>query len=178
VYFLKEMFSAIAHGTPFILLFNYPILFSVQLKKQRREKLCFNSYSTNLHHDTTSRTLTITIHIKLHSPIIFRGLGASLLQNEISPSPKVRLEGYLAKKVSTSLLRSTWTRYYFLLQGEDLYYYTSKESYLLDPKRPVLSRPLVVSSYDYSLPLPILYSATIQYYIILYCCMIIVDRCL
>ena len=58
------------------------------------------------------------------------------------------MEGYMSmKKLSRSFFSSAWSRYYFVLQKSDIFYYKHREDYLLHPKRTVTNRPLSVAGY-------------------------------
>lgn len=56
------------------------------------------------------------------------------------------MEGFLsAKNLRRGFFTQEWSRYYFVLQKSDMYYYHSREDYLLHPKRSITNRPISVA---------------------------------
>jgi hypothetical protein len=53
------------------------------------------------------------------------------------------MEGYLTFQES----HKHWVREFFVIQGEDMYYYHKKEDYLLNPAHSVKNRPISLRGY-------------------------------
>lgn len=53
------------------------------------------------------------------------------------------MEGYLTVKGDAGgFFSEPWTRRYFVLQDQDLFYYKTREDYQYDPKKPIKNRPI------------------------------------
>jgi hypothetical protein len=63
-------------------------------------------------------------------------------QYESSPIPNF-MEGYLTNKEDAAgIFSDPWTRRYFVLHDQDLYYYKSREDYQYEPKKSMKNRPI------------------------------------
>jgi hypothetical protein len=57
------------------------------------------------------------------------------------------MEGYLSVRdlSSGTFFRQEWTRYFFVLQRSDMYYYKGREDYLLHPNNAIKNRPISIA---------------------------------
>jgi hypothetical protein len=57
-------------------------------------------------------------------------------------------EGYLtARGLGKAYFAAEWTRFYFVFEGDEFFYYKSKEAFKLDPKKSVKNRPISLAGY-------------------------------
>lgn len=69
--------------------------------------------------------------------------------NASSQSTSIFMEGYLSKMNKDRLLsRGEWNRRYFVLKGNNMFYYKSREDYERDPTKGLRNRPICLSQYS------------------------------
>ena len=57
-------------------------------------------------------------------------------------------EGYLTVRgLGKAYFAAEWSRFYFVFEGEEFFYYKSKEAFQLDPKKSVKNRPISLADY-------------------------------
>ena len=57
-------------------------------------------------------------------------------------------EGYLTVRgLGKAYFAAEWTRFYFVFEGDEFFYYKSKEIYKMDPKKSVKNRPISLTDY-------------------------------
>lgn len=57
-------------------------------------------------------------------------------------------EGYLtARGLGKAYFAAEWTRFYFVFEGDEFFYYKSKEAFKLDPKKSVKNRAISLTDY-------------------------------
>lgn len=52
-------------------------------------------------------------------------------------------EGYLtARGLGKAYFAAEWSRFYFVFEGDEFFYYKTKEAFRLDPKKSIKNRPI------------------------------------
>ena len=52
-------------------------------------------------------------------------------------------EGYLtARGLGKAYFAAEWSRFYFVFEGDEFFYYKTKEAYKLDPKKSIKNRAI------------------------------------